>query len=470
MRFSVGLAALALLAAVGGAAVFYATRGPEPIGRTGPGEVASGQVLYWRDPDDKPVYAASMARTPDGRDFRAVREGEEPDLADPPKAAKSERRILFYRNPMGLADTSAVPKKDWMGMDYIPVFEGVDEAAAVTIGPERIQRSGVRTEIASRRVLSETIRAAGTAQIDERRVKVVVLRFDGFIEELFANVTGKQVMVGEKLFRVYGAEVQRAQADLLVALREKSTAEGESLSAEGGSAVLRRTQGSVQRLRNLDVPESRIREIIETSGNPRTIDWPSPVSGTIIQKRVLDGQRVAAGEELYRIADLSSFWIIANVSERDLPHVRIGSAATVTLRAYPQERRRGIVTFIYPDLQPDTRTARVRIETPNQDGRIKADMYADVEIGAAAAGAAVVAVPVSAVIDSGNRQIVIVSKGEGRFEPRDVTLGRRGQGYVEVMSGVSAGESVVTSATFLIDAESNLKAALQRFTAQESKP
>jgi Cu(I)/Ag(I) efflux system membrane fusion protein len=183
---------------------------------------------------------------------------------------------------------------------------------------------------------------------------------------------------------------------------------------------------------------------------------------------VINGQRVAAGDELYRIADLSRLWVIADVAESDLADVKLGMHAAVTFRAYPAQAVDGEVTFIYPLLRAETRTARVRIEIPNPDGRLKPDMYADVVFRAGADQEPVVAVPNSAVIDSGTRRIVLVAKGEGRFEPRSVKLGSRGEGYVEVLEGVSEGEKVVTSATFLIDAESNLKAALKSFSLPEA--
>ena len=192
----------------------------------------------------------------------------------------------------------------------------------------------------------------------------------------------------------------------------------------------------------------------------------SPATGTVIEKRVVNGQRVMPGDELYRIADLSHMWVIAEVSELDLAAIKVGMRANVTLRAYPSQPLEGIVTFIYPDLRPETRTARVRIELPNPDGRLKTDMYADVVFRAGADRDPVVTVPVSAVIDSGTQQVVLVDKGEGRFEPRKIKLGSRGQDYVEVLEGVSEGESVVTSATFLIDSESNLRAALKSFGQQ----
>jgi Cu(I)/Ag(I) efflux system membrane fusion protein len=235
-----------------------------------------------------------------------------------------------------------------------------------------------------------------------------------------------------------------------------------------GTDADRLIEGAMQRLRNLGVPDSRIKEVRETGTNPRTIDWPAPASGVVIAKRVINGQRVMAGEELYRIANLSHMWVIADVAESDLAALKRGTRATFTLRAYPTQPLEGEVTFIYPELKPETRTARVRIEVPNADGRLIADMYGDVVFRTGADEKPVVAVPDSSVIDSGTRQIVLVAKGEGRFEVRPVKLGRRGDGYVEVLEGVKEGETVVTSATFLIDAESNLKAALKTYAQPEA--
>jgi Cu(I)/Ag(I) efflux system membrane fusion protein len=217
------------------------------------------------------------------------------------------------------------------------------------------------------------------------------------------------------------------------------------------------------------VPQSRIDEVRKSKINPRTIDWPSPASGDIIIKKVINGQRVMAGDELYRIADHSHVWIIADVAESDIGAIKVGSTAKVTVRADLGAPIEGKVTFIYPELKPETRTVPVRIEIPNPEGRLKTLMYADVVFNAGEA-APVIAVPADAVIDSGTRQVVLVAKGEGRFEPRAVKIGGRGDGHVEIVDGLKVGEEVVTSATFLIDAESNLRAALQSFTQQETQP
>ncbi len=425
---------------------------------------ADRKILYYRDPSGAPYWSAAPKKNASGRDYLPVHDDEEASFDPTPKktaATSLPRRVRYYRNPMGLPDTSPVPKKDNMGMAYIPVYEEEeqDDGTTVKVSLDKVQRSGVRTEPIELRPIIQSIRAVGTVKNDERRLTVVTLRADGYIEDLFVNATGQSVRKDDPLFRFYSPDIQSAQADLIVSAGIKA-------NAPQGIGM----HGSVQRLRNLGVPETRIEEVRKTGSNPRTIDWPSPASGTVIYKGVTNGQRVAAGTELYRIADLTRMWVIAEVAEADLSSIEIGTSALVTVRAYPTEPFEGRVTFIYPDIKPETRTARVRIEVPNPDGRLKIDMYADVVFQTEADKGPVVAVPASAVIDSGTRQVVLISKGDGRFEPRPVKLGRRGDGYIEILSGVFKGEDVVTSATFLIDAESNLKAALQAFTQQETTP
>jgi Cu(I)/Ag(I) efflux system membrane fusion protein len=432
---------------------------------------AERKIVYYRDPSGAPSWSAEPKKDDQGRDYLPVYEDEEVSF-DPEKNKKAQagsggpRKILYYRNPMGLPDTSPTPKKDWMGMDYIPVYEGEeqDDGKTVKVSLDKIQRSGVRTERAEARVLASAVRGIGTVKFDERRVHVVALRFDGYIEDLFVNATGQSVRAGEPLFRVYSREIQLAQVDLVISAGVQP---GTARALGDRSLGARTIEGAMQRMRNLDVPESRIKEVRETGTNPRTIDWPAPATGTIIDKRVINGQQVKAGDELYRIVDLSQVWIIAEVAESELAGIAPGTPATVTLRAYPQQPLEGRVTFIYPEVRMETRTARIRIEVPNPEGRLKVDMYADVVLHPGADDAPVTTVPASAIIDSGTRQVVLIAKDEGRFEPRAVKLGRRSDGYVEVTEGVSDGEQVVTAATFLIDAESNLKAALQAFAQPE---
>jgi Cu(I)/Ag(I) efflux system membrane fusion protein len=426
---------------------------------------AERKILYYRDPSGAPYWSAEPKKDAQGRDYLPVYADEEisfePSAKKPPATAGGARKILYYRNPMGLPDTSPVPKKDSMGMDYIPVYEGEeqDDGKTVKVSLDKIQRSGVRTEQVDARTIVRPVRAVGTVRYDERRLSVVTMRSEGYVEDLFVNTTGQFVREGEPLFRVYSKEIQLAQIDLAIAVGAQSRAVGLGVQT---------VEGTMQRLRNLAVPESRIQEVRSKGTNPRTLDWPALTTGTVIDKKIIKGQRVMPGEELYRIADLSHLWVIADVAEADLSAIKVGMRATVMVRAYMAQPIEGEVTFIYPELKAETRTARVRIEVPNPEGRLKVDMYADVVFQAGAQEEPTIAVPASAVIDSGTRQVVLVAKGEGRFEPRAVKLGRRGDGYVEVLDGISKGEEVVTAATFLIDAESNLRAALQAFTQSET--
>ena len=426
---------------------------------------AEGSILYYRDPSGAPYWSATPKKDASGHDYIPVYDDEDAALTSAEKAAhsakqeKGERKILYYRNPMGLPDISPVPKKDSMGMDYIPVYEEVDDGTMVKVSLDKIQRTGVRTEKVGPRSVLRSVRAVGTVDHDEFLLTVVTMRSDGFIEKLFVDKTGQHVSEGEPLFRVYSPQIQQAQTDLIVAMR----AQGRNTGRDTDEAL----SGAIRRLKNLDVPDSRIEEIRKNGSNPRTLDWLSPATGDVIEKKVINGQRVMAGDELYRIADHNHVWVIAEVAEAEIGALEIGTRATVTLRSDPAEPLEGEVTLIYPVLKSETRTVPVRIELANPKLRLKPMMYADVVFRVGIGDAPVIAVPMSAVIDSGSRRSVLVARGEGRFEPRAVKLGRQGQGYVEVTEGLTEGEEIVTSANFLIDAESNLKAALQAFTQPE---
>ena len=428
-----------------------------------PSKPASGPVVYYRDPDGKPVYSASPMVTADGREFRAVRASEDvrfddgdgeampADMAghgtEPGEVAKpggDARRVLYYRNPMGLADTSPVPKKDSMGMDYIPVYAGEDEGGnVVTVSPGKVQRTGVRTEAAERRVVAQPVRVPGTVALDERRVTVVATRSDAYVDHVENVTTGDRVRKGQPLVHVYSPEINAAAAQLI---------------ANPGF------DGARRRLQNLNVSEPVIDEMERTRKVPMAITWSSPRDGLVLQRTAIEGMKAAAGDTLFRIGDIATMWVLADVPERDLAGVRVGQPGTVRLRSAPGRAFTGKVAVVYPQVNPETRTTRVRIELPNPDGTLLPDMYADVEIATGDAKP-VVAVPDDAVIDTGERQVVLLDRGEGRFEPKEVKVGVRGEGYTEIRDGVSVGDRVVTAANFLIDAESNLKAALQSLAA-----
>jgi Cu(I)/Ag(I) efflux system membrane fusion protein len=421
-------------------------------------------ILYYRDSSGAPFWSAVPKKDDRGRDYLPVYEDESaPAEQKPPTQVSCDlKRIRYYRNPMGLPDTSPVPKKDSMGMDYIPVTDcdeqGNDNTVKVSL--DRVQRSGVRIEKVQSRIVERQVRAPAIVRLNERQQFIVTLRTEGYIEELHVNATGEMVKAGQPLFRVYSPGLMQAQLEYTLAARALRTMH----DANQGALV----DSAAQKLRSLGMPETRIREVEQSGTAQRSVEWPSPASGTILEKRVIDGQRVMPGDELYRIADLSTVWVIAQVAERDIGIITLGTSATVTFRAFPNELMEGRVTFVYPELKAETRTARVRIELPNADGRLMPDMYADVVFHTGAEAASVVTVLASSVIDSGTQQLVLVAKGEGRFEPRVIKAGRRGNGFVEVLDGVKENEEVVTSATFLIDAESNLRAALRSFTQQDA--
>jgi Cu(I)/Ag(I) efflux system membrane fusion protein len=359
-------------------------------------------------------------------------------------------QVKYYRNPMGAPDTSAVPKKDSMGMEYIPVCEEAGEApGTVKISLDKVQRLGVRTAEVQGRALSRTVRAFASVQFDERKQVVVAPKFGGWIEKLLVNATGDVVARGQTLFEVYSPELNVLQQEYLLA---------RGLQGPPGVAD--------NRLRNLDYPAAAF-ERLRRGETPRVIAIPSPAAGTVIEKMAVEGMRFQAGDTLFRIVDTSTMWVMAEIYEQDLGYVKVGDTVKVTVNAWPDRSFAGKVTFIYPTVGKESRTARLRIEVPNPDGSLRADMAATVLIDSPLAPA--VTVPDSAVIDSGMRQVVLVERGEGRYEPRPVKLGARVPGYVQVVEGVKPGERVVTSATFLIDAESNLRSALSAFSAGEPK-
>ena len=384
---------------------------------------------------------------------------DEPAAA-PATAVAADRKIKFYRNPMGLPDTSPIPKKDSMGMDYIPVYEGEDtDDGSIKLSPGKIQRTGVKSEPASQRVIRTAIRAPGTIQLDERRASIVSFRFEGFIEKVENVTTGEHVHKGQALMRVYSSSLSSAAAEYLSALNAKAD------SGVNAQAL----KGARRRLENLGMPEKAIAEIERTREISLSIPWLAPQDGEILERAAVNGMRAAPGDLLFRIADHQVVWVLVDIAERDLEGIAIGQKVDVRPRAFANRVFSGEVGLIYPHLNAQTRTARIRIELANPDGLLRPDMYVDAEIDTGSPQP-VLAVPESAVLDTGSRQAVFVDKGQGRFEPRDVKLGHRGGGYVEIRDGIAEGEPVVVSANFLIDAESNLKAALKGFSDAGAQP
>ncbi len=366
---------------------------------------------------------------------------------------------------MGLPDTSPVPKKDPMGMDYIAVYDGDEPDTGsnqIKISVDKVQKLGVRSEAATMRTLDRVVTAVGRIEVDERRVFAVAPKFEGWVERLYVNTTGQPVGKGQPLFEVYSPELVSAQREYAIASDAVSSLQGAGTDAQSG--MRRLAESSLARLRNWDISDEQVAELARSGETRRTLTFRAPVSGIVMEKKAVQGMRFMPGESLFQIADLSSVWIVADVYEQDIALVRTGARAKVSINAYPDKTFAATVTYVYPTLKPETRTVPVRLELANPGLLLKPAMFAQVELPVGGKGK-VLTVPVSAVIDSGTRSIVLVQLAEGHFEPREVKLGSRTDSYVEVMSGVNEGEMVVVAANFLIDAESNLKAAIGGFGA-----
>ncbi|EKS38597.1 efflux RND transporter periplasmic adaptor subunit [Afipia broomeae] len=456
-------AAAALIAAAGGG--FITGRGQhQPAEGASPAALASaaaqtnGATIYYKDPDGRPFYSPTPKKAPDGRDYTAVPAAADVSFDEAPviesaSATAAERKIKYYRNPMGLPDTSPTPKKDSMGMDYIPVYDGDDsDDGSVKLSPGKIQRTGVSSEPATSRVIRTLIRAPGTIQLDERRISVISMRAESWVQKVANVTTGSKVSKGQPLMEIYSPSVASAAAEYIATITSKGTS---------GVAVYGR--GSRQRLMNLDVPDTAITAMEKSGTVPITIDWSAPRDGIVLERNAIEGMRAQPGDVLFRVADTSVVWAMVDVAERSLGTISVGQPVTVKARSFPGREFAGKISVIYPQVNRETRTTRVRIELSNPDGALLPDMYVDANVGIGSSQP-VLAVPESAVLDTGSRQAVFVEKGQGRFEPREVKLGHRGDGYVEIRQGLAEGEPVVVSANFLIDAESNLKAALKGFS------
>lgn len=431
----------------------------------------AGRILYYQDPSGALSYSATPKKDAQGRNYVAIRATEGGATASARTSVPDQtqsKRILYYRNPMGLADTSPVPKKDSMGMDYIPVYaDDAGEPGTIKISLDKVQRLGVRTAKVSRQVLNESVVLSGTLAADERKLAVVSLKFPANIVKLHVAATGEKVRKGQRLFDIQSPFILQQETTLAIALRAKDVSR--ELDDVYARTNARSEATARARLRLYEVPEAEIARLIRTQEATGNITWRAPQDGAVIEKPIVVGMQAEPGATLYRLADLSNIWVIAEAPEQALSIARPGATARITFNAFPGDVFEGKVTFAYPEVAMTTRTVKVRIELANPDGLLIPGMFASVEV-AAPSGEAVLTVPDSALIDSGSRQVVLVARGEGLFEPRAVAVGRRANRVVEIRSGLKDGESVVTSATFLIDAESNLRAALQSFTAGSAVP
>ncbi len=439
-RFAFPLLVVSALVLAGGAGAWYGWHRQAA-------SAADTAEIFWTCVMHPEIHEAGPGRCPEcGMDL--VRSdtiaAQEPD----PAAAA----------PAAMTDSAAA------GADAAPGHDegGTIARAPVIIDARRRQLIGLRTATAERRSLARTIRAVGLVRYDETRLADVNVKLDGWIRDLFVDATGRFVRQGDPLFTLYSPELLATQSEYVLALKSRDQLR-QSQIADAREQAERLVEAARRRLDLWDLPADQVARLEATREPQTTMTFMSEVTGYVIEKRVLKGMRIMPGESLYKIADLSVVWVEADVYEREIGLIARGQQARVTLDAYPGETFRARVVYIYPYVDEASRTVRVRFELANARGRLKPGMYANVELSLPL-GASVV-VPVNALVDSGRRQIVFVSRGDGHFEPREVKVGQRFDQFVQILDGLSAGEEVAASANFFIDADSQLQAALQGFEA-----
>ncbi len=466
---STGLAAILIAAAL-----VACGRGVKEKGRTAgaPQTAPAAQVRYHcpmhptmisDKPGDCPICGMRMVPVEDS--------GAAPQAPPSAPAGPVVRKRVIYRSTMNPSEISDKPGKDSMGMEMerVEVGEGspagekgAEGLAGVRIPVRKQQLIGVRTEVAKRAPFVRTLNAVGRVAVDETRLRHIHTKIEGWIEKLYVNATGETVRAGQPLLSIYSPELLATQEEYLLALRSRA-----ALGSDSPPDAVKRAdellESGRRRLLLYDLTPQQI-ESLDRSGQPsRTVTLFAPVGGTVLQRNVAGGEKVDTSTTLLDIADLSRVWVLASVYEYELPFVKVGQPATVTLAYLPGRTFQGKVGFIYPVVEGATRTVQVRIELDNPALELRPDMF----VQAALQGdlGERLAVPDSAVLSTGTRHIVFVAQGDGYFEPREVRVGLRLPDAVEILEGLTEGETVVASGNFLIDAESRLKAALEAAAA-----
>lgn len=391
-----------------------------------------------------------------------------PTLSLQPSTGK---KVLFYRHPMNPQQTSPTPTKDEMGMDYVPIYEEegteAETPGTVRITPEKIQKIGVKTEEAKIRTLKRTIRTVGRIEPVENKVYNINTKVAGWVEKLYVNRTDLMVHPDEPLLEIYSPDLVATQQEYLLAIKNLEKVK-DSQYPDVKKSAESLVQAARQRLKYWDISDEQIRKLEEEGMIARTMAIYAPAHGGVTEKMVVQGQKIEAGEPLFRIIDHSVVWVYGEVYEYEIPYIKVGQDALLSPSYSTSETYRGKIEHVYshlgsiryvPESGTEVRTAKIRFELPNPEHKLKLGMYMNIELKVNVAINAA-SIPESAVIDTGTRQVVFVDKGDGRFEPREVKVGALADGYYQVISGVKAGEKVVTSANFLIDSESSFRAAI----------
>lgn len=481
-RIALGLAALLLLA--GGGIAWYGGF----FHLHGAGEPAAGEQytcgmhpwIITDKPGDCPICGMKLTKivkqpganktAPGAATSKTEADDFFADVA-PKGAAKprAARKLLFYRNPMNAMVTSPTPAKDEMGMDYVPVYEdeaaqgqasAVEGMATVRVADDVLRRSGVQTAPVVRATAGRTIRTVGIVVPDETRVRRVQTKVAGWIEKLYVNFTGQYVAAGQPLVSIYSPELLSTQEEYL---RAKKTAEQftSSPDPEVQSIGVDLVRSARRRLELFDIPASFINSLEKLGTPQKAVTLVAPFAGSVTAKSAFEGQKVEPGMELFTLSDLSKVWVEASLYEYEAAAASVGKQATLTL-SHQGLTLNGRVTFVSPVLAADSRTLTVRFEFPNPGLVLKPQMHVDVSLALEAFSGVIV--PDAALMDTGVRTVVFVEIAPGSFEPRAVSVGVRGEGTAEILSGLREGELVAVKANFLLDSESRLRSAIERMT------
>jgi multidrug efflux pump subunit AcrA (membrane-fusion protein) len=367
-------------------------------------------------------------------------------------APAGERKVKYYKSTMIPGQISQTPAKDTMGMDMVPVYEGEDASAEsdIQIDAATTQRMNLKTALVGRGPVKRDFRTVGTVAYNEEGLRDITTKYEGWLEKLHVNATWTVVKAGDPLFDIYSPDLYNAQLNYLVATRSEGAA---------GGAL---TRAALARLQLFDLPEEFIAEVARTGEARRTYTFRAPVDGVVIEKMAVAGQMMKAGEKIYRLADLSTVWVHAQIYEKDLPFVRESQPAEVRTSYGQQRSFAGTVRLLLPQVEEQTRAATARIVLPNPDRYLRPGMFTDVRFTTQLTESAVL-VPDMAVLRSGERNRVFIAKDGGSFEPREVQLGARSEGnFYEVLSGLTVGDRIVTSGQFMLDSESQLREAIQK--------
>ena len=422
------------------------------------------KIKYWQAPMDPTFISEKPGKSPMGMDLIPVYEDEAEEMP-----AGGERKIKYWQGPMDPTFISDKPGKSPMGMDLIPVYEDEAEevpAGTVKIDPVFVQNMGVQSIEVKRTDIPFTIRTVGSLIYNERQIYWVNTKYEGWIEKAYVNYVGEAVTEGQELFEIYSPALVTTQKEYLQAIHYAERLAGSNYPDISERAVSL-VESSRERLRYWDITDAQIRALEKSGEVRRTLKVVSPVSGLVVEKmdQALEGMYLKPGMNVYKIVDLSTIWVEAEIFEHQVPWLKVGQRAVIEIPYQPGKRYSGTIRYIYPFLNSKTRTLTVSIELPNPGQQLRAQMYANVTFNVPSARG-VVAVPEEAVIHSGERNIVVLDQGNGTFQVTEVILGVNGDGRWEVKEGLEEGDRVVVSSQFLIDSESNLKEAIRKIISE----